>query len=661
MSRAGLPALLVLLAIGAVVGARAAEFTPAGATGQARLLGPGGPDAQAVKAAVERDGVYAGPAIGAGACARCHPDVAAQWAASAHRFSSFANPYYTASARAFHAVRGPDGFRFCAACHDPALDVTGPLDALDDATLATPAAQAGIGCLLCHSIGEAPPPIGNGAYHARLDPVPIGEGHGARVRPAGIDDGRLCGSCHRVGLDAQVSGDRWRRGQDDHFGWADGPFGGGAAILDTPKPAGCVDCHMPRVAASAREKGARDGRIRDHRALGANIALAALRGDDAHGRATAAFVRDSVRIDLLDGGEGRVDVVLTNTAAGHPFPAGVNDSNQAWLEWRIVGADGAVLYESGVLRDGRLPEATHLVRAQPVDPQGDPLAERAVHDLRSVVFDTRLPPLQPRAVRLRMPAGAERLTVRLLYRQFDADYIAFACDPLPAPAVRARCAANPVMVVAEAAAAIGAVSDAEPEARLRHGLALADGLAADARRAEYMLRELARERPDDPRPLLGAAKAAWALGRTDAVLALLDRADARGAGPMSHRLRIAALMAAYRIPPARVAAERLATALPDARGTWIVLAILRGLDGDHVGALAAADRLLALDPQHPDGHYQRMLALRALQRPGEADARLLYLRYRRPDEAVLRLRKAFRARHPLRAPHLDAIPTWGQR
>ncbi len=46
-------------------------------------------------------------AAAAASCATCHPDVAAQWSQSAHRFASFNNPYYAVSARQF-AWPAPD-------------------------------------------------------------------------------------------------------------------------------------------------------------------------------------------------------------------------------------------------------------------------------------------------------------------------------------------------------------------------------------------------------------------------------------------------------------------------------------------------------------------------------------------------------------------------
>lgn len=652
----------ISLAVSLASLATAAEFVPGGEVGRRRLIGPGGPDEATVIAAVTRDGFHAGEPIGDGACARCHPDVAVQWAASAHRFSSFNNPYYTAAARGFHAARGPVGFRFCADCHDPALIISGDIERIEPASRN---AQAGIGCLVCHSTAEPPPPTGNARYALRLDPVPIGDGHGARVRPAGVTDGRLCGSCHRVGLDEGVSGDRWRRGQDDFFAWLDSPWSGNGAdaILRPPAPAGCVDCHMPRVAASPREKGARDGAVRDHRFLGAGTALARLRGDSSHESATVAFMRDAVSIDLAPSPvAGALDIVLTNRRAGHRFPGGVQDQNLAWLEVTAFDASGAVIAQSGALEaDGSLPPTAHRIRAQPVDAAADPLVERAVDRQRSVVYDTGLLPFAPKAARFRLPPDVARVQVRLLYRQFESDYADFACASLP-EATRGRCLDLPVTEVARAEAAVEGgrvVGGEDGEALLVHGLALTTGLASDARAADALLERAAALLPDRAEPLIARAVATAALGRTDDALALLDQADALpGAPPSRHFIRATALLAAYRLAPARAAAEQLAAALPGDRRAQALLARLRGLDGDDPGALSAADAVLAIDPEDPGGWYPRLLAARALGQTASAEvARVRWRRFRTPDEAAIAARRVFRRRHPAAAALLEPIPT----
>lgn len=646
---------LAALLVGAlaVSPALAAEFVPAGEAGQKSLLGPRGPDEATVAANVARDGYHAGEPIGAGACARCHPDVTAQWAASAHRFSSFDNPYYTAAARGFHAARGPEGFTFCADCHDPALVVMGPIETIETSSRA---AQAGIGCLVCHSMAEPPPPTGNAAYTLQLDPVPIGDGHAERVRPAGAANGLLCGGCHRVGLDETVSGDRWRRGQDDHFGWYDSAYAGnGADAILRPSPASCIDCHMPRVLASRAEKGAKGGYVRDHRALGAGAALARLRDDGEHLAATEAFMRDAVSLHLTPGPvAGVVEVVLVNRRAGHRFPGGVQDQNQAWLEVTALGADGEVIGRHGALGpDGVLAPDAHRIRAQPVDPDIDPLVERAVHRQRTMVYDTGLMPWRPRAVRYAMPEGATHVRVRLLYRQFEQRYADFACAELP-DAPRARCLDLPVTEVTRAGAPLDALAD-DPETLLLHGLALTDGLAGDAQRADELL--VRSGLTDRPAMLLGRAQAAAALGRTDAALALIDAVDRLPHPPPSrHWLRATTLLAAYRLAPARAAAEALTAELPGDRRAIALVARLRVLDDDPTAALKATETLLTIDPQDPHGWYARTLAARALgDRPLAEQARDRWMYHRTTDEAALAARRIFRRRHPALAPLLEPI------
>src|SRR4051794_4953329 len=105
-------------------------------------------------------------ALGAEPCAGCHADVAAQWNASAHHFSSFNNPYYRVSVEEFRAERGAKTSRFCAGCHEPALLASGLVDK-PTVDVKAPEAQAGVVCLVCHSI-DSVSFEGNGGYHAKM-------------------------------------------------------------------------------------------------------------------------------------------------------------------------------------------------------------------------------------------------------------------------------------------------------------------------------------------------------------------------------------------------------------------------------------------------------------------------------------------------------------
>jgi tetratricopeptide (TPR) repeat protein len=108
-----------------------------------------------------------------------------------------------------------------------------------------------------------------------------------------------------------------------------------------------------------------------------------------------------------------------------------------------------------------------------------------------------------------------------------------------------------------------------------------------------------------------------------------------------------ALLDAYRFQSARPFAERLARRLPGDRVALGLLARARGLTGDAAGALAAADQVLAIDPESEEGHYQRALALADLGRAGEAEAALgRYDRFRVALETDLALRDGWRRLHP---------------
>src|SRR5262249_40373496 len=119
-----------------------------------------------------RDAASIARGSGADACERCHPDVTAQWRSSAHRFSSFNNPFYTAAVEELRARKddGTKRARWCAGCHDPAVMLTGAWDAPIDKTSVE--ANAGLTCLACHAIDGLRDVSGNGGYVLRDDATP---------------------------------------------------------------------------------------------------------------------------------------------------------------------------------------------------------------------------------------------------------------------------------------------------------------------------------------------------------------------------------------------------------------------------------------------------------------------------------------------------------
>lgn len=629
--------------------AAALEIRPRGAAGSAVLLGRALPEAEAVRDETERVGFYAGEALGTGDCARCHADVVSQFSASAHRFASFANPYYAAAVLAFREARDPIAARFCADCHDPLLVADGSLERPGPFDATTPAAQAGITCLVCHSVHTATDLRGNGGLVVEATPATLepGAAHKARLGDPVLRTARFCGGCHKVGLTESVTGDVWLRGQNEYDAWYDSAWAGRgvASIFRPPETRTCQDCHMPREPAVHGDKAARDGTIRSHRFLASNTALPSLRGDADHLARTQAFLAGGiVTLSLATSAPGTLDVVLRNRGAGHAFPGGTSDSNEAWLEVRAYDAAERVVGRSGsVDRRGELPDDTHVLRAQPVDAEGRPLRRRDVHRARGVVFDTSLPPGDPRVVRFALPAETTNVRVRLLYRKFSRDHAAFACDDVPDARARAACLAPPTTIVAHAQAPVegGRVPPPDTaEARLTHALGLGQGLV-DAAVGETFVAETLAALAAGPDARI-ADMAVLGLARLDVAAGRWGGAPLADDAPMAlWWSRAVGEHRAHRDTDAASTLAALERRLPDDRAVLGLGARLANIVGRPDTARALADRLLALDPENEEALLQRLLALRALgaRAADLASAEATWARHRRPVERELRLRR----------------------
>ena len=610
-----------------------------------------GPSNDEVAAEVKRQGFYAGAPVGSGDCIGCHKDVAAQWASSAHRFSSFNNPYYRVATDAFREEKGAVASRFCGNCHEPFLVATG---AMDRPTIerGTRAAQAGVTCLVCHSIAHVDRE-GNGRYDADLRPVPTAKGaHGPRLRPPLMSQALFCAACHKVGLGTDVTaGERWLRGQNDYDAWhISAVSGNGAGSVYRPEAAKlCQDCHMPLEPAVQGDAGAKNGMVRSHRFLGANTALPHLRGDAEQERRTMENLRGRASLALLWSGPRRVDALMRARGVGHRFPGGTMDSNEVWLEVTAFDAAGKVIAMSGGRgRDGALDREAHLVRAQPVDAHGAPLTKRDPQHQRGMAFDAALTPSDPQVVRYEVPAGTARVRARLLYRKFTAAYAAFACADLPADDARARCLDLPITDIATAEIAAGAPRTDDAATLVDWGIALADATADHAEEARDPLEAARAKWPARVEPLIGLARLAYRQGQTDDVVRWATAARERVADhPAALALETRALLDGYRFSAARPVAERLARRLPGDRIALALVARARGLTGDPAGALTAADGLLTIDPESEEGFYQRSLALGELGRRAEADvAAAHYEKFRVSVETDLALRDGWRRLHP---------------
>src|SRR5438034_6615016 len=206
-----------------------------------------------------------------------------------------------------------------------------------------PEAQAGLGCMMCHSIGNVKSTMGQGDFYLeypKLHELAASKNSFVRtmhdflvksnpephrrvfLKPFMRDQTpEFCSSCHKVHLDIPVNNYRWIRGFNEYDNWqASGVSGQGARSFYYPKTSQrCADCHMPLV--GSNDPAAKDGKIRSHRFPGANTAVPFVNHDAEQLKATQEFLRDGqVSVDVF--GIARVEEAATpsdvKTAAGEP-------------------------------------------------------------------------------------------------------------------------------------------------------------------------------------------------------------------------------------------------------------------------------------------------------------------------------------------------------
>lgn len=256
-------------------------------------------------------------------CKQCHADIYKEWESSAHHFSSFNNQWYRQAIVYMQQVDGVQSSKWCAGCHDAALFFPGNFNTPIAPRVFTHQAQAGIGCVVCHSVRRVKSSMGNGDFvleYPALQKLVASRNPYLRkaidylieenpephrrtfLRPfmRGANSAQYCSVCHKVHLDVPVNNYRWIRGFNDYDNWqASGVSGLGArSFYYPPKPMNCIDCHMTTV--HSNDAGNVAGVVHSHRFIAANTALPFVNGDQEQLSDTEKFLQNhKVRVDIF--------------------------------------------------------------------------------------------------------------------------------------------------------------------------------------------------------------------------------------------------------------------------------------------------------------------------------------------------------------------------
>ncbi len=280
-------------------------------------------------------------------CLECHKDSYEGWFHSAHRFSSFNNPFYLAAIKGTRDLAMKrDGnvkmSRWCAGCHDPVPFLSGAFDDPNFDFEKHPTAMAGLTCVACHSItsleGGDKGYIGNGNYTIE-EPIHYPFGSAPRDSLAFFLNKQLvrgkpefhkktflkdfhkttefCSVCHKVSIPKTVNDYKdWLRGQNHYDTFLlSGVSGINARSFYYPDKAktSCTECHMPLQKSddfSAKRYGTNDyTSVHNHLFPSANTGVAYVRNQPEEVKAEVIrkhqeFMKDTVRLDIFGLKEG---------------------------------------------------------------------------------------------------------------------------------------------------------------------------------------------------------------------------------------------------------------------------------------------------------------------------------------------------------------------
>jgi tetratricopeptide (TPR) repeat protein len=370
----------------------------------------------------------------------------------------------------------------------------------------------------------------------------------------------------------------------------------------------------------------------------------------------------------------RLDVVVRTRKIGHFFPGGTIDSFDIWLELEGKDADGKTIFWSGALEeDGAVEPGAHFYRSFLLDGEGNPINKRNAWQARSAFYVRAIPPGAADTVhyRVKIPEKARgplQFTAKLNYRKFSQFYNKYAFagkagagsagldhDSREYRFDRANIPANvsgrikneiPVLpIVTLASSRVELALGAQPTqwkavpslaARERWndwGIGLL--LQGDLKGAEYAFKKVTEAEPDYADGWLNVARALIQEGETEAAKPYLAKARAINASlARIHFFEALVHKADGDYDAALASLDRVVAQYPRDRVAQNQIGRLLFLQRRYPEAIAALEKVLAIDPEDVPAHYTLMLAYRGLGDAVKAEREEKLFRRFKADESA---------------------------
>jgi tetratricopeptide (TPR) repeat protein len=401
---------------------------------------------------------------------------------------------------------------------------------------------------------------------------------------------------------------------------------------------------------------------------------------------------DRVGATVRRGESVRVEVVVRTRKVGHFFPGGTVDAFDVWVELEAVDDRGRVLLHSGAVADGGkgpVEPGAHFYRSLQLDEHGNPINKRNAWMTRSVAYVRLIPPGAADTVhyRLQIPKDAgDKIVLRakVNYRKFawwntqwafagvrdpshpnppvtksyDDGRWQFTGDTSTVSGQIKAIPDIPTTVMAEATASLAVVDERaplpeskpfmDPSVRERwndYGIGLL--LQGDLKGAQAAFRNVMAMEPGYADGPVNVARALLQEGDVEAAIPFLEQAL-----KLSPRLAKAHffLGTAFRqLGRYDEALEHLNVAVEQYPRDRVVLnqiGRIHFLQRRFDEAIAGFKRVLAVDPEDLEAHYNLMLCYQGLgDEKLAARERTLYTRFK-ADEASQAITGPYRLKSP---------------
>jgi tetratricopeptide (TPR) repeat protein len=401
---------------------------------------------------------------------------------------------------------------------------------------------------------------------------------------------------------------------------------------------------------------------------------------------------DKVEVSVRRGESVRVEVVVRTRKVGHFFPGGTVDAFDVWVELEAVDDKGRVLLHSGEAADGGkgpVESGAHFYRSLQLDEHGNPINKRNAWATRSVAYVRLIPPGAADTIhyRLQVPEDAGDhiyIKAKVNYRKFawwntqwaysgvrdpaqkefsltashdDGKWI-FAGDTSKVSGQIKAIPDIPTTVMAESRASLRVLPrDAalpetaavtNPAVRERwndYGIGLL--LQGDIRNAEATFLKVTRMDPRYADGWVNVARARIQEGNMSAARDILRKAlEVDPVLAKTHFFLGLALKSLGEYDESLTHLRTAAALYPRDRVVVNQLGRVLFLKRDYPGAIQELTKVLAIDPEDLQAHYNLMLSYQGLGDAEKASReQTLYIRFK-ADESAQAITGPYRQLHP---------------